>query len=85
MAGLAEFERDLIRDRVRSGLTNARAQGKKLGRQHGQRPKRVTELEPKVLQLVENGSSYREIASQLKISKNTVLDIVKRSKAETQK
>jgi len=38
MAALAEFERDLIRDRVTSGLANAKARGKKLGRQVGQRP-----------------------------------------------
>ena len=38
MAGLAEFERDLIRDRVKSGLASARARGVKLGRQLGQRP-----------------------------------------------
>jgi len=38
MAGLAEFERDLIRDRVKSGLAAARAHGIVLGRQEGQRP-----------------------------------------------
>src|SRR5262245_21257712 len=38
MAGLAEFERALIRERVRSGLASARARGVKLGRQVGQRP-----------------------------------------------
>ena len=32
MAGLAEFERDLIRDRVKSGLAAASAKGIKLGR-----------------------------------------------------
>jgi DNA invertase Pin-like site-specific DNA recombinase len=37
MTGLAEFERDLIRDRVKSGLAAARARGVKLGRQVGQR------------------------------------------------
>jgi putative DNA-invertase from lambdoid prophage Rac len=31
MAGLAEFEHDLIRDRVKSGLAAARARGVKLG------------------------------------------------------
>lgn len=31
-ASIAEFERELIRDRVRSGLRNARAKGKRLGR-----------------------------------------------------
>jgi len=34
---LAEFERDLIRDRVKSGLAAARARGVKLGRQVSQR------------------------------------------------
>ncbi len=33
MAGLAEFERDFIRERVKSGLAAARARGVKLGRQ----------------------------------------------------
>ena len=31
-ASIAEFERELIRDRVRSGLASARAKGKRLGR-----------------------------------------------------
>jgi putative DNA-invertase from lambdoid prophage Rac len=31
MAGLAEFERDLIRERIRSGLASAKARGVKLG------------------------------------------------------
>jgi hypothetical protein len=38
MAGLPEFERDLIRDREKSSLAAARARGVKLGRRHGQRP-----------------------------------------------
>jgi len=32
LASVAEFERDLIRDRVQAGLRRARAQGKRLGR-----------------------------------------------------
>jgi len=32
LASVAEFERDLIRDRVRAGMQRARAQGKHLGR-----------------------------------------------------
>src|SRR2546428_4487517 len=31
-ASIAEFERELIRDRVRSGLASARAKGKRIGR-----------------------------------------------------
>jgi putative DNA-invertase from lambdoid prophage Rac len=38
LAGLAEFERDLNCDRVKSGLAAARARGVVLGWQEGQRP-----------------------------------------------
>jgi putative DNA-invertase from lambdoid prophage Rac len=38
MAGLAEFERDLIRDRVRSGLAAARLRGVVLGPKAGSAP-----------------------------------------------
>jgi DNA-binding CsgD family transcriptional regulator len=36
---------------------------------------------PKVLKLVGEGQSYREISHRLGLSKNTVLDIVKRDRA----
>lgn len=77
LAGIAQFERDLLSERVKSGLAAARARGKKLGRQPGQRPK-SDKLTPKVLQAVSEGRSYRWIARDLGISKNTVTDIVKR-------
>ncbi|WP_313137742.1 recombinase family protein [Paracoccus jeotgali] len=35
LAGIAQFERDLLSERVKSGLAAARARGKKLGRQPG--------------------------------------------------
>lgn len=77
LAGIAQFERDLLSERVKSGLAAARARGKKLGRQPGQRPK-SDKLAPKVLQAIEEGRSYRWIARDLGISKNTVTDIVRR-------
>jgi DNA invertase Pin-like site-specific DNA recombinase len=77
LAGIAQFERDLLSERVKSGLAAARARGKKLGRQPGQRPK-SDKLAPKVVQAVAEGRSYRWIARDLGISKNTVLDIMKR-------
>ena len=77
LAGIAQFERDLLSERVKSGLAAARARGKKLGRQPGQRPK-SDRLAPKVLHAIDGGRSYRWIARDLGISKNTVLDIVKR-------
>lgn len=79
LAGIAQFERDLLSKRVKSGLAAARARGKKLGRQPGQRPK-SDKLAPKVLQAIEDGRSYRWIAQDLGISKNTVSDIVKRNR-----
>ena len=39
LAGIAQFESDLLSERVKSGLAGAKARGKKLGRQPGQRPK----------------------------------------------
>lgn len=82
MVILAEFERDLVRERVRSGLAAAKARGVKLGRQLGQRVKADC-LESKVLLLGEQGHSYRVIASQLHLSKTTVNDIVKRYRQKT--
>lgn len=77
LAGIAQFERDLLSERVKSGLAAARARGKKLGRQPGQRPK-SDKLAPKVIQAVTDGRSYRWIAHDLGINKNTVLEIMKR-------
>jgi putative DNA-invertase from lambdoid prophage Rac len=39
LAGIVQFERDMLSERVRSGLAAARARGRKLGRQTGDRPK----------------------------------------------
>ncbi|PHP21663.1 MULTISPECIES: recombinase family protein [Sphingobium] len=81
LAGIAQFERDMLSERVRSGLAAARARGRKLGRQPGERPK-SDRLGPKVLALVEEGRSYRWIARDLGLSKNTVAAIVGRARAD---
>jgi putative DNA-invertase from lambdoid prophage Rac len=77
MAALAEFERDLIRERIRSGIAAAKARGKQLGRQPGQRPsdRKAT----KVITLAKQGLSYRLIARQVGLSKNTVGAIIQRA------
>jgi DNA invertase Pin-like site-specific DNA recombinase len=79
MAGLAEFERGLIRERVKSGLAAAKARGVSLGRQHGQRPS--DKKAKKVLSLHAEGLSYRLIARNLALSKITVMEIVRRGAA----
>lgn len=77
IAGIATFERELIQERIRSGMAAAKARGQKLGRQSGQRPK-SDRLAPKVLALVAQKRSYRLIGRELGLSKNTVAAIVKR-------
>ena len=69
MAGFAEFERDLLRERVRSGVKAAQARGVVFGRRFGQRVK-SDKLAPKVLELVASGHSYRQIGRLLNLSKN---------------
>lgn len=81
MASLAEFERDLIRERIRSGIAAAKARGQVFGRRPGQNIK-SEKLAPKVLQMVRTGQSYRAIAMALKICTNTVVEIVKRDRAK---
>ncbi|MDL9441661.1 helix-turn-helix domain-containing protein, partial [Escherichia coli] len=56
------------------------ARGKRLGRQAGVRPK-SDRLLPKVVAMRAEGRSYRWIARELGISKNTVADIVQRHRA----
>ena len=81
MAGLAEFERDLIRERVKSGLAAAKARGVVLGRQEGQRPS--DKKAKKVLKLHEDGLSYRLIGRNVGLSKNTVMGIIRRETPAT--
>ncbi|WP_291429343.1 recombinase family protein [Deinococcus sp.] len=67
MAALAECERDLLRERVRSGISAAQERGVKFGRQKGQRPK-SDRYEAKVLELRGQWKSYRDIAGELRLS-----------------
>lgn len=78
MVGLATFERDLCRERIKSGMATAKTKGKTFGRTKGYIPAKVRALEAKVLELAGQGQSYRAIASS-KLSKNTVMGIIKRS------
>lgn len=66
MSGFAEFERELIRDRVNSGLRRAKAQGKILGRP-GLAKSKVDEI----LALRGKGS-IREIAALVGVGRSVV-------------
>lgn len=77
LSGLAEFERGLIRERVKSGPAAAKARGKKPGRRPGHRPY-LDHPAPRVPAMAAEGRSYRRIARSLGLSKNTVGATVKR-------
>jgi DNA invertase Pin-like site-specific DNA recombinase len=67
ISAIAEFERSLISERVRSGLAKARAQGKILGR-----PKVSPETIKEIKRLRKQGKSLTQIAKQLGVSYQTV-------------
>lgn len=67
LAVFAEFERDILRDRVKAGI----AQARKEGRPHG-RPPTVAKFAPQVRALAKKGISKRAIAKRLKISRTSV-------------
>ena len=77
MASLAEFERDLLKERVKSGLEASKAKGVKLGRQVGDNPS--DKYAARVIELINAGRSYRWIEKDLQISKTTVMAIAKRN------
>ena len=66
---------------VLAGIAAAKARGKRLGRQPGQRPK-SDRLAPKVLALIAQGRSYRLVGREVGLSKNTIADIVRRNRTE---
>jgi len=63
LASVAEFERDLIRERTRLGMAKARAAGKRIGRPRVVGPKRA-----EVKRLRQQGRSWREVSATLRCS-----------------
>jgi putative DNA-invertase from lambdoid prophage Rac len=81
MASLAEFEHDLLRERVKSGVAAAKDLGQQFGRKPGYRPS--DKQAPEVIRLAaEEKLSQRRIADKLGLSKTTVNEILKRHRAE---
>lgn len=60
LAAVAEFERELIRERTMLGLAKARAEGKRIGRPHEAGPSQA-----KVRSLRAKGVSWADVAAQL--------------------
>src|SRR5437660_829294 len=80
MAGLlavfAEFEREILRERVRAGLAQARQNGQRLGR-----PVTVALHADQVRKLDRAGTSKAEIARRLKIGRTSVRRMLTSRKA----
>jgi DNA invertase Pin-like site-specific DNA recombinase len=72
IGSMAEFERELIRERVKAGMKNAKAKGARIGRP------RVTVDASQIARLRDGGASLREIAARLGVSLGTVAACSKR-------
>jgi len=73
IGAMAEFERDLIRERVKAGVDLARARGKQLGR-----PRRRLDA-ARIVALRANGCSWRQIARELDVGVATARAALARS------
>ena len=76
LAVFAEFEREILRERVRAGLAQARQNGKRLGR-----PPTASRKVSQVRQLYRTGISKAEIARRLKIGRTSVRRILAASRS----
>lgn len=68
LAAFSEFEKEVIKERVRAGLAHAKAKGKRLGR----RPLIDTRLLGTITSMRDKGLSIRKISDELRISKSLV-------------
>jgi DNA invertase Pin-like site-specific DNA recombinase len=75
IGAVAEFERDIISERVKAGLRNARRKGKRLGR-----PPVSPMVIEKAKKLRKEGLSYRKIGKRLGISEGMVRKGLKKMK-----
>lgn len=75
----AEFERAMIRERVKAGLDRARTQGKTLGR-----PRTSQAVESKIRAERRKGKGIKKIARDLGIGVSTVQRVVHKSKPESE-
>lgn len=72
LSAISEFERDLLQERIKSGIAHARSRGTKSGRAIG-RP--IFNQSKRVQRLLDTGKSIRAIAAELGISPTTVMKV----------
>ena len=73
----AEFEREIIAERIHSGLARAKEQGTKSGKPIG-RPEVYNSIVSKAKKLKENGLGTRRIATELGVARATVIKALTR-------
>ena len=68
LGAIAEFERQLIRERVCSGLANARAKSKRLGR-----PRATPILVSRGLSMIDKGMTYAQASNKSGVGVSTLV------------
>jgi DNA invertase Pin-like site-specific DNA recombinase len=79
IGAMAEFERELIRERVKAGMKNARAKGTRIGRP------RASVDAATIKTLRSQGVSWRVIAAKLEVGLGTVYRIAQAKQPETER
>jgi putative DNA-invertase from lambdoid prophage Rac len=74
LAAVAQFERELIRERVSAGMRNAKSKGTRSGKAIG-RPRRVFDR-GEVLRLRQDGVSMAQIARRMQVGVGTVARVL---------
>ena len=67
LGSVAEFERDMIGERVRAGMARAKSQGKKFGK-----PQIATEKQDAIRQFIAEGKTTRQIAQLVGCGHSTI-------------
>ncbi len=80
LMAVAEFERDVIVERINAGLAAARERGAKFGR-----PRTLDKHVAAVAELKDKGLSNRAIAAELKIPAGSVSALLRRGKEKARR
>lgn len=78
MGALAQFERDLIRERTKAGLEAAKAAGQRLGRPSALTPAQIRQA----IKLIDAGERPPAVARSFKVGASTLRAAIARHKAE---
>lgn len=81
LGSVAEFEREMIRERTRAGLAHAREQGRQLGRRRAL----TSEQRRKAVRWMQEGQSQAEIARTFDVHRSTVSRLAADIRANTRK